>query len=572
MLILTGVVRGELRRIELPAGRWAIGRALESDIRLEDPSVSRRHAELEVREGLIELCDLGSSNHTFVNDLRIERTQLRPGDRVRLGQVELELRLEPDQTEPTDRWGSGAAGAQAGGVARRQDDGPAGPEDLRGQLDWVDPERLSARDRLSLLEARSLSGGPTSSDHALLRAVTEAGQVLVSARPLAETFETVLDLVERVTPARRIFLLLTEAPGEVPAVRAARPAGIGEDQLLLSRTILATVLHDRQALLLNDVPSDPRFGGQESVILQNVRSAMVAPLFDNQQVIGLLYTDSDDPLTRYDRDQLRAFALVANLVGIKITNARLLEADRERERIAQELAAAAEVQRTLLPATLPAVPGYEFAARQRPCHEVGGDLYDVARLPDGRILLVIGDVAGKGLAAAMLMSNVLAGLRVLCQEELPLLRLAQRLHAEVHQSSDAVRFVTLFAGVLDPLAHRLEYVNAGHNAPLLFSGGAPPRTLAATGLPLGMLAGASYEVAEIEVPAGALLCLYSDGISEAEAGEEQFGEERLWASLRGRRDAGLPALADGLLADVARFLGETAPSDDMTLLLLRRSS
>jgi sigma-B regulation protein RsbU (phosphoserine phosphatase) len=366
--------------------------------------------------------------------------------------------------------------------------------------------------------------------------------------------------------------LLTDTPDGSPVIRAARPEGQpASEQLILSHTIVATVLHDRQALLLNDVQSDPRFAAQQSIIAQNLRSAMVAPLFDNQQVIGLLYADSDDPRAFYDRDQLRAFTLLANLIAVKITNARLLESQREKERMEQEVAAAANVQQALLRGTLPQIPGYELAVRQVPCFEVGGDLYDVTPLEDGRIALVVGDVTGKGMGAALLMSNVLAGLRVLYQENALPSVLASRLDRQLLRSSDETHYVTLFLGLLDPQTHVLEYVNAGHNPPLLFSEGDRADTLDATGVPLGLLAGSHFSMGRVVLPPGGLLCVFSDGIPEAMVGEDLYGDERLIEGLCSRRTLPLAQIVQGTFDDLAAFVGEEQRlSDDVTLLLLRR--
>jgi serine phosphatase RsbU (regulator of sigma subunit) len=148
--------------------------------------------------------------------------------------------------------------------------------------------------------------------------------------------------------------------------------------------------------------------------------------------------------------------------------------------------------------------------------------------------------------------------------------MAERVHQELLQASDATRFVTLFLGLLDPRAHRLEYVNAGHNAPLLFTEALDPRALDATGLPLGMIPGARYETGSCELPPGALLCVYSDGVTEAAREDEMFGDARLVESMRARRAQPLDEVADGLLADLAAFLEGRPAGDDVTLLLLRR--
>jgi sigma-B regulation protein RsbU (phosphoserine phosphatase) len=209
-------------------------------------------------------------------------------------------------------------------------------------------------------------------------------------------------------------------------------------------------------------------------------------------------------------------------------------------------------------------------AHQAPCFEVGGDLYDVMQCPDGRVILVLGDVTGKGMAAALLMANVLASLRTLYPECLDPSTLVKRLHEQVLESSDEVHYVTLFLGLLEPTSHRLDYVNAGHNPPLLIDAEGNVSTLDSTGLPAGMMPGASYEIGSIELSPGGLLCVYSDAFPEAQVGEEFYDEERFFESVRQRRSLPLEGLIGGVLDDLRAFLSDTPLGDDATLLLVRR--
>jgi serine phosphatase RsbU (regulator of sigma subunit) len=549
MFHLVATIGGRLRVWPLEAGTHRLGRGQGNEIVLAEATVSREHAEIDVTEAGATLRDLGSSNGTWVNGERVARAaELHPGDRLRFGGLDF-------------TFGAGAApdptALQATAFATR--------------ISFAEADSVSTGERIGIEEARRSLGVSSTAAQALLRAVTDAGQLLMAPHPLHEICDRLLDLVEPVVPARRILLLMTDSPDAEPKVCGARPAlGPGDTKLALSRTILGTVLGERQALLINDAPTDPRYGGQASIIRQNVRSAMVAPLFDNERVIGLLYADSDDPGRVFDRDQLRAFTLLAHLIGIKITQTRLLEAEREKERMEREFAAAAEVQRSMLPASLPDIAGYRICARQVPCEQVAGDLYDAAPLEDGSLLFVLGDVCGKGLSASLLMANTIAGLRVLYPEGLSLTTLTERLHQELLQSSDATRFVTLFLGRLDPRRHRLEYVNAGHNPPLLFTATDAPQTLGATGIPIGMLRGARYDAEIVDLPPGALLCAFSDGVPEAALDDEPYGDERLVRSLAQRRGEPLEAIADGVLDDLSQFLGGRPAGDDVTLLLLRR--
>ena len=145
-----------------------------------------------------------------------------------------------------------------------------------------------------------------------------------------------------------------------------------------------------------------------------------------------------------------------------------------------------------------------------------------------------------------------------------------RLHRHVLRCSDETHFVTLFLGILDPVGHRLEYVNAGHCPPLMFCGSKEPRRLPATGLPAGLLLDATYESQVVDLPPSCLLCLYSDGISEAGAGDDLYGEQRLVGSVGSRPSLPLDEIADGVLGDLESYLGDRQRDDDVTLLLLRR--
>jgi serine phosphatase RsbU (regulator of sigma subunit)/pSer/pThr/pTyr-binding forkhead associated (FHA) protein len=531
-------------RWDLEVGTHTVGRAPSCAIVLPDPSVSRLHAEIRVSGDGIEVADAGSRNGTFVNGARITQpVAIRQGDRVRLGSVDASVSgvdLPPPQ-EPAMHTIFSAAPAL----------------------------RTSARMTWDAMTAESEQ--TAAAERLLFRALTEAGQMLVRPRPLDEVFDSVLDLVTRTITARRVLLLLKEHPDKDPVVRAARPAGLGaHERIMLSSTIVEGVLTGRESLLVTDALEDPRFRAQESIVLSNVRSAMVAPLFDNENVLGLIYADTDDPLVRYDSDQLRAFTMLANLIAVKITNTRLLQDQRVKERMEQEMATAAMIQRNLLPAELPETPGYEVFARQDSCLEVAGDLYDASRFADGSLCVVVGDVSGKGMGAALLMSHTMSALRLLYEDSVPPALLVERVHKQVLRWSDARSYLTLFLGRLDPASGRLDYVNAGHNPPLLFAADGTVSQLDPTGMPVGLMAGATFETATVTIPPGGLLAIFSDGIPEAHTDEEEFGDERLCEELRARRHLPLAEVTEGVLDEVRRFLGDSPPTDDITLFLLRR--
>jgi sigma-B regulation protein RsbU (phosphoserine phosphatase) len=255
---------------------------------------------------------------------------------------------------------------------------------------------------------------------------------------------------------------------------------------------------------------------------------------------------------------------VANLVAAKLASARTRN----------EIEWAAYIQRTLLESTPPRPPGYDVAVRLVPCEAVGGDLYETLELPDGRFLYALGDIVGKGVGAALLMTNVLATLRALARTTRAPLQLAGEMQQSLDPQLGPHGFVTLFLGILDGRTHRLDYVNAGHEPPVLFAPGHDAQPLAATGPPVGMRIPVPLGADTVELAPGATLCVWSDGITEAvRVGTrplEDFGRARTLARLEALRDAAAETIVADLFASVDAFVGGRHAQDDRTMLVLRR--
>jgi phosphoserine phosphatase RsbU/P len=552
---IEGALGSQFLRWTLQDGHHRVGRSPGNQIVLFHRTVSREHAEIRVDGEKIEIEDLGSRNGTFVNGERVEGTAAAtPGSQVRFGNVNLVLTGDEVTSPPKSSGEVRPKRAVEGTVLLERDQVLAST-----RVSWDDVQ--------SELETGSFLG------RSLFRVMAEAGALLVLPRTLDEVFDAILRMASTIIPGRRILILLQETEGAPPTIRAAWPAEhAAEDRILLSTTLLDAVLKGRESILITDAQLDPRFAGHASIVASQIRSALVAPLFDNERVLGLIYADTNDPTLHYDQDQLRAFTMFANLTAVKITNTRLLESEQEKERMEQEMATAARIQQSLLPPAIPGVEGYEIVAHQTPCFMIGGDLYDVAPLADETIGLAVGDVSGKGLGAALLMAHVMASLRLLYDETITLGEMMARIHTQVLRSSDASHFVTLFLGKLDPTRHKLQYVSAGHNPAIVIDTNGEVRTYDATGTPAGLIAGVTFGTESIDLPTGAIVCVYSDGVTEAQdEKDEYFGEERLIEALRKRQNMPLDEVLAGLLHDLRLFLGSTPANDDITLLLLRRS-
>lgn len=267
----------------------------------------------------------------------------------------------------------------------------------------------------------------------------------------------------------------------------------------------------------------------------------------------------------------RALSLFANQAAIALENASLHRQALEKERLEREMELAAEIQRGLLPSKMPQVGDLEVAGWNRPTRQVGGDYYGTLGLADGSQVVVVADVTGKGMPAALLVSTLHSALHLLLDTGEPAEAMLCKLNQHIHESTSANKFITLILLLVDPKANTVKFLNAGHNPGLLISHEGDVTELGPSGLPLGLLPGSTYRVDEIRVGDGDLLCLYSDGITECESPSgEEYGEERLCEFLRDQAGAELADIIGALDREVTQFADGQPQYDDQTVVLLRR--
>lgn len=536
---LAGSVAGHSRIWPLDRRRMRVGRSPSNTIQLQDDTVSREQAEILAEGGAWILRDLGGKNVTRVNGAPVKRpVALHLGDRIAVGRVVLHV-TDGDTAAPTP---------------------------------LSESESLETAMEVPAAEFLRRGVGGAARPTAVVRALADAGSILVKDGPLEEACGELLRVIEAMIPASRLILVARRQPESPPVQIAARSRGQATpDPLLLSRGILDAVLESGTSVITMDALSDPRFFSRDSVVALRTRSAMAVPLYDSGRILGLLYADEDDPGIQYKRRDLELLTLVGNMIAVKVANDHLVEAQRNLCRIEQELATAGEIQRGLLAAPLPSIAGYDCHAVVQSCEDVGGDLYDFHPMPDGSVYFLVGDVSGKGITAALVMCHFLAFADALyehCEEPE---ELATRLSALMARRVEGPHFVTAFVGRLSPERDLLRYANAGHPYPLVIA----PDTiqeLESTGPPCGAVAGAVYTGGTVHLAPGALLAVFSDGIPEARRGEEEwFGLDRLRRLLvAGSRSPTLGTLSQQVIEHVDSFLDGGARSDDIALLLLRK--
>ncbi|MEZ5064674.1 MAG: SpoIIE family protein phosphatase [bacterium] len=538
--ILAGEHQGAPLSVTLrPDEEARVGRGTGNDLVIPSQTVSRNHARLVARGERVAITDLGSLNGTRINGRDVKGEALAvAGDTVEFGSVMLRL---------------------------ADDSAPSVPSPT-----FSDDADLSRSMVLSRDEITSSHHLLTESDR-VLKLLTEVGQIVVLPEQPEQTFDRILELVERAIPADRILILVREEPGVDPVQKAARVRGdraLG--RLMLSRTMVRMVVDEGSALLTGDVQSDERFMNQQSIMAQDLRSAMAVPLSFHEEILGVLYVDTNDPLTSYQAHDLRMLTVLGHMLGTKISNWRLLDRVREQERLEEEMRTARTIQRRLLPQTMPELPDFELAARQEMCDAVGGDLYDAGVLPDGRLQFLVGDVSGHGIPAALLMADALATLRGLRGSGRPPGEIVGDLDRHLLGSTEDRHYLTLFFAELDPATATVRLVSAGHPPACLVTSDRV-EFVEANGFPVGLLdMPKEYSVTEIVLPPGSTLLVYTDGITEAARGEEQFGDRQFARILAECGGLTAGALTERVEHEVRSWLGDEGSDDDLTLVALRR--
>ena len=533
---------GDVARFPISKECVSIGRARDSDILLSDVALSRHHAEIRKRHEGFYLRDLGSVNGTRLNGERI-RTERRlyPGDLIKIAEYVLAFCEEGDPiTEPQDLGRLQAFSAREMGVSTPQANGPQALERQSQVFDIL----------------------------------TRAAGALVAHRSLEDLIFLVLDELLDVTPAARAALVLMEGEPLRPVVKASR-SKIGPPITVVSRTITRKVVGERMSILVPKVLEDATYKERESITGAGIRSAIAAPLWlaeapDTEgDVIGLIYLDSFRETETFDEEDLRVVTALANLAATRIHTARLQETSENKHRLDAELQRAAQIQSSLLPSEVPVIPGYEIAGEIRSGSAVSADYYDFTN-DQGTLIVALGDVAGKGTGAALLMTLLRAAVRAHWTDGTPG-GVMPRINRNLHGSVPANRYATLFLGRLEPASGDLQYVNAGHYPPVLLRKDGECQRLQVGGTVLGVLEQAAFDEGLTVIEPGDLMMIFSDGVAEA-AGEngDPFGKWRLPALLAEHRERSVSDIVRAVWAGLEYHVGGGPMADDWTFVVVKR--
>ena len=558
MPFLSTNTAGDSQRFELGDGDTIIGRHPDCNIVVEAAAVSRYHAKVTKQGDDYLVLDAGSRNGTFLNNELVGDAEiLREGDRIRVSDVELIFHIEAIP-------GFALPGAEM--TFEGSNFGIVMVDEAKSDLSSAQVEYRSSVDGLKM----------SATPEAKLEALMRINSNLSNALALDDVLPKVLESLFMVFPsADRGFVVMRHEDGSLePRWVKQRRATDQTQTVRLSRTIMNKVMDTGEAILSLDATEDSRFESSESIADFSIRSMMCAPLYDGDgKAFGALQIDSIQGRGQFRDDDLDLLAGVATQAGVVINNARMHEQALAQQEVEQDLRLATEVQQAFLPQENPLIPSFQLSSFYKAAHHIGGDYFDYIDLPNNRVAIVVADVVGHGVAAAMFMAKLSAETRF-CLASEPDLAAAIVLLNDRMSALQVERFVTFLVMVVDPVSESVAMVNAGHMAPVVRV--AKDSSIVEpgqeeSGLPIAIDLGMEYETVVIDMCVGDVAIMYTDGVNEAmNEADEEFGIEKVkeLAAAGGSADE----VRDRIVKSVMEHVGEAPPFDDMCIVVIERTS
>lgn len=553
---------GDTSRLKIKGEQVTLGRHPDCDVCLKSNIVSRYHARIQVSEDdqyLLE--DLGSGNGTFVNDALVkDPVALVSGDQIAIGPFLLEFSNDSD-------------------TEQSQPEGLLTSHGFIPSLKTV-TFKSPAIDKSTILRAVEPSGEIENyqiKPEIKLKAILEISRTIASASDLDSMAEKVLEGLFHVFPAAdRGCILLRDRENLRFFPKAIRHRRENDHETLqLSRTVLKAVTDNKTGVLSADAANDERFQKSESVSTLTIRSILCAPMLGlDGSVIGIINLDTQLAGQMFSDDDLELLMVIAGQTALSYESARLMISHAEKERYDNEMEIAARVQKGLLPSKIPEIAGYDFFVSYEAARAVGGDYYDFIQTSERLVWFALGDVAGKGVPASLVMSRVCSAVRSTVDFVTDVTDAVHRINHHVDESAHDGRFITFILGQIDLSENLVSFVNAGHLVPLLLEADGTLRELKADrpSVPLGVVEDYDYQMIQYPLQPGEQLILFTDGVTEAmNAEREQFGVDRLKTAIHESKP-GSGELGASILDSVKSFVGECEQYDDLTLVIIGRDA
>lgn len=529
---------GKEKIFTMKAEEITIGRSSSNNLILSDPTVSRNHAKVVFAEGEYIILDLGSKNGTQVNDIRINKITLKDNDRIRIGNTTLVFRTE-----------------------------------AKLQVFYLKKDTDIVKSS-SIIKPLPSSAELYTKEHKKLQIVYNISKAISAILDHEKLVEKVMELLFDIIEAERILIILKDqSTGKLIPKMAKRRDGSLEKEMTVSQTMVNRVVSEGLSVLVSDAQHDERFKQAQSLILKGVRSVMCVPLWSKETIFGLLYVDSHAIKSMFCEEDLDLLTAIGNQVAVALENLEAQEELFKKRRFEHELEMAADIQQSFLPSAFPEITGFKFAAKSIPALNVGGDFYDFFELPEGKWGFVVGDVAGKGIPAALYMARFISDFHRLLSVSFDVTQLLSNMNDLLLERTKGDTFVAATYVVLDTKASCLFFSRAGHHPPKVFrtEEGKVVDLVSPPGAPLGVSEKASFEKGQIPLSRGDIVIVYTDGLSEAQNERKEFlGEERLNQIIKKYHKLPPDEMINQILMEVSEYMGGTQQQDDQTILVIKK--
>lgn len=560
---------------ELHGERTVMGRHPNCHVVLENGAVSRHHAQILESHGSYFLEDLRSRNGTYLNDEAVDgRTELSDGDEVRVCDIVLRFEMHGSSTVATPPRRAGHPSV-AGERATRTQLSSEIPVLSRDESVAAAMPSFDSSSVIGTIDARRRSSDAILQPEVKLQAVLEITRALGRELEVDAVLPKVLAALFQIFPqAAQGFILLKDPDSSKLVVKATRVRkGSEAEAVAVSMTVVRQAMDSAQGLLSQNAMEDSRFKQSASLNRMQIRSVLCAPLVGQDGtaigVIQIVTRGSDEV---FNNDDLDLLVSVASQAALAIENAELHEQLLVQREFERDLEFATQVQLGFLPKSRPRIPQYAFADYYEAALRIGGDYFDYISLPGGLLAVTLGDVAGKGMPAALLMARLYSSARYqLLTTTSPAAAMAG-LNREIASSGLGHRFITLLVLVLDTATHEITLVNAGHLSPLVRRVGGTVESIGReeSGLPLGIVPDQEFRSSRHSLQPGESLVAYTDGITEAmNESREIFGRRRLEMCISA--EAGdIDSTVKSIINDVELFVGENTLRDDTCIVGFQR--
>jgi serine phosphatase RsbU (regulator of sigma subunit)/pSer/pThr/pTyr-binding forkhead associated (FHA) protein len=497
-----------------------------------------------------------SKNGTFVNGKRIQHeVELKKGDEILVGTTRIVFDKEiSSNVEMTD---APSPSANVNTIMNL--------DDVLKKHDISTTIRAAARP--VELEQIKLK-------HKLLAIINDVNKALLLHMSLSKLLEHIMDRISEHIPMDRGILMLKEGnPAQhIPKVIRINNERLKNEKIQVSQSIINMSINKHSSLLISDVQDDSRFKAQDSILKMNIKSAMCVPLYNNKEIMGLIYADRISLLKPFTDDDLELLTLLANLAAVKIEHSILYEQSIEMEKMEKELELAAQIQKDFLPKKDPDCQKFEITGANVPCYQVGGDFYDFIPIGSNRLGITVADVSGKGVSASLLMASMRARLHAEMNPQYKIDEMTVKLNDFVHGDTASNKFITFFFGELDTNTGEFTYINAGHTPPVVLDKKGKVRRLESGGFCLGMFPSVQFDVQKLDFQQEDMVLLFTDGLTECRnTANEELSEEGLIKIIKKHRKLKSQNLLEKIYEEVDAFTTGTEQMDDMTLVIIKRT-